>query len=94
MHWLLKLSRLNVTAGAPAAATVAVATAAAAATAATTVAALASLDQPLNLCVAKKSRDSNASSPMLAARQNPPLAKTGGKKGKQISNIIISNLYI
>jgi len=72
----------NVSAGT--AATVAVAvTVAAAAKSPTT---LAPLDQPLNLCVAKKSRDSNASSPMPAAKLN--LAKTGGKKGKQMPNII------
>jgi len=75
---------VNVSAGA--AATVAVAVSIA--TAAKSPTTLAPLDQPLNLCVAKKSRDTNASSPMPAAKQNLNLAKTGGKKGKQMPNII------
>lgn len=54
------------------------------ATPAAATAASVPLDQPLNLCVAKKSRDSN-SSPMPASKQSHLLGKTASKKGKQSS---------
>ncbi|EDV41485.1 uncharacterized protein Dana_GF17487, isoform C [Drosophila ananassae] len=49
------------------------------ATPASATAAPVPLDQPLNLCVAKKSRDSN-SSPMPASKQSHVLGKTASKK--------------
>ncbi|KAH8250363.1 hypothetical protein KR026_011500 [Drosophila bipectinata] len=52
---------------------------AASATSASAPAVAAPLDQPLNLCVAKKSRDSN-SSPMPASKQSHVLGKTASKK--------------
>lgn len=54
------------------------------ATPASATAAPVPLDQPLNLCVAKKSRDSN-SSPMPASKQSHVLGKTASKKGKHSS---------
>jgi len=63
------------TSAAAAAATVTAATVAAVAAAATP------LDQPLNLCVAKKSRDSS-NSPMPATKQSQILGKSATKKGK------------
>ncbi|XP_044252203.1 homeobox protein B-H2 [Drosophila takahashii] len=53
--------------------------AAATVTAATVAAAATPLDQPLNLCVAKKSRDSN-NSPMPATKQSQILGKSASKK--------------
>ncbi|KAI8043858.1 hypothetical protein M5D96_000001 [Drosophila gunungcola] len=60
-------------------AAIAGATSAAAATAAATVTAATPLDQPLNLCVARKSRDSN-NSPMPATKQSHILGKSAAKK--------------
>ncbi|XP_017117353.1 homeobox protein slou [Drosophila elegans] len=59
-------------------AAIAAATAAATVTA-VTVAAATPLDQPLNLCVARKSRDSN-NSPMPATKQSHILGKSAAKK--------------
>jgi len=66
------------TSAAAAAATVTAATVAAVAAVA---AAATPLDQPLNLCVAKKSRDSS-NSPMPATKQSQILGKSATKKGK------------
>uniref|UniRef100_A0A6P4E9V6 Homeobox protein Nkx-6.1-like n=1 Tax=Drosophila rhopaloa TaxID=1041015 RepID=A0A6P4E9V6_DRORH len=55
------------------------AAAAAAAVTAATAAAATPLDQPLNLCVARKSRDSN-NSPMPATKQSHILGKSATKK--------------
>ncbi|XP_017026498.1 homeobox protein abdominal-B [Drosophila kikkawai] len=70
----------NATAAAASASTAVAATTAAATVAvAATAAASTPLDQPLNLCVVKKSRDSN-NSPMATSKQSQILGKSASKK--------------